>query len=273
MTTMSFADKLRRAIAIENSDLQGRRSLKTLLSAGGDTAASCLHFGNTFHWIGLCPTRTTLRRTRKLLTRAALLVVLASLSVAATQAAQYSVDAVKAAYLFRFAQYVEWPKASPSDAAFVIGVTGAEDVAKHLERLVPGLSVNGRPVTVKRVSRVQELDGVHILFVGPKAFNRTRSLRARAIRKPILLVTEDDSGLDGGAVINFIEVDRNLRFEISLNAADRSGLKVNSALLSVAARVERRPVGAVNCLDGSFRRQYPGICTIRMARLNLRRRA
>ena len=78
---------------------------------------------------------------------------------------------------------------------------------------------------------------------------RTRALRARAIEKPILVVTESENGIDGGAVINFIEVDRNLRFEISLNAADRSGLRINSALLSVAARVERRPKGAINCLD------------------------
>jgi hypothetical protein len=197
-------------------------------------------------------------------------VVLAAFSATVTLAAQFSADAVKAAYLFRFAQYVEWPQPLPADTAFVIGITGAEDVAVHLERLAHGLSVNGRPVKVRRLTQAQELDGVHILFVGAKAFSRTRSLRARAIGKPILLVTEDVSGLDGGAVINFIEVERNLRFEISLNAADRSGLKVDSALLSVAMRVERRPQGAVNCIDGNFRRQRPGACAIRMARLGVR---
>jgi len=214
----------------------------------------------------------TLRPTRKLLTRAALLVVLAGLTATITQAAQFSVDAVKAAYLFRFAQYVEWPQSLPPNVPFVIGVNGAEDVAVHLERLVPGLSVDGRPVKVQRVTRVQELDGIQILFISAKNFSRTRSLRARAIEKPILLVTEDDSGLDGGAIINFIEVNRNLRFEISLNAADRSGLKVNSALLSVAARVERRPQGALNCIDGNFRRQRPKGCAIRMASLDVGRR-
>ncbi len=98
---------------------------------------------------------------------------------------------------------------------------------------------------------------MHILYIGANAFARTRALRARAIERPILVVTEDENGIDGGGVINFIEVNRNLRFEISLNAADRSGLKINSALLSVAARVERRPQGALNCLDGYPRRQRP----------------
>ena len=99
------------------------------------------------------------------------------------------------------------------------------------------------------------------------------ALRAEAISRPILLVTDDEHGLDGGGVINFIEVDRNLRFEISLNAADRSGLKINSALLSVAARVERRPLGALSCPDGYLHRQLPGGCDIRIAGVNARRGA
>src|SRR5882672_8032373 len=182
-----------------------------------------------------------LSRTHQFFARALLLAVIAGFSATLVQAAQFSVDAVKATYLFRFAQYVDWPDSLPADAPFVIAVSGAEDVAVHLERLLPGMTVNDRPVTVRRVTRAQELDGVHILFIGASAFSRTRSLRARAIHKPILIVTEDEDGLDGGGVINFIELNRNLRFEISLNAADRSGLRINSALLSVAARVERRP--------------------------------
>jgi hypothetical protein len=201
-----------------------------------------------------------------------MLMVLATISLVA-KPAQFSADAVKAAYLYRFAQYVEWPQPLPADASFVIGISGAEDVAVHLERLVPGLSVNGRPVKVVRVDRVQDLDGVQLLFIGEGAFKRTRSLRARAIEKPILLVTENESGLDGGAIINFVEVDRNLRFEVSLNAADRSGLKVNSALLSVAARVERRPQSAISCLDGNFHRQRPSACRLRMAALQRGRAA
>jgi hypothetical protein len=214
---------------------------------------------------------TRLSRTHNIVMRALLLVIFAGFSTSLVQAAQFSVDAVKAAYLFRFAQYVEWPEASPADAPFVIGVSGADEVATHLERLLPGMTVNDRPVTVRRVTRVQDLDGVHILFVGASSFGRTRALRTRAMEKPILIVTEVEDGFEGGAIINFVEVNRNLRFEISLNAADRSKLKINSALLSVAARVERRPTGALNCLDGYLHRQHPKGCLIRMASVNVRR--
>jgi uncharacterized protein DUF4154 len=212
------------------------------------------------------------RSSRKyfLPTRVALLFAVALMCASLAHAAQFSVEAVKAAYLFRFAQYVEWPDL-PAATPFVIAVSGAEDVAVHLERLLPGMSVDGRRVAVRRVTRAQELDGVHILYVGANAFARTRALRARAVERPILIVTDNERGLDGGGVINFIEVNRNLRFEISLNAADRSGLKINSALLAVAARVERRPQGALNCLDGYPHRQRPEGCRIRMAAAEMTR--
>jgi hypothetical protein len=64
---------------------------------------------------------------------------------------------------------------------------------------------------------------------------------AEAVKRPVLLVTDDEDGLGAGAVINFRDSDRNVRFEVSLAASDRARLKVDAALLSVAARVERRP--------------------------------
>jgi hypothetical protein len=200
-----------------------------------------------------------------MLLRGVFLVACACFCVSPAQSAQFSVDAVKAAYLFRFAQYVEWPAPQAAEDPFVIAVTGAEDVAVHLERLLYGMTVHGRRAEVRRITRARELEGVHILYVGAKAFARTRPLRAAAIERPILVVTDDQNGLDGGGVINFIEVSRNLRFEISLNAADRSGLKINASLLSVAARVERRPQGAIGCLDGYPRLQRSASCRIRMA--------
>ena len=217
--------------------------------------------------------QTRLSRLRELLVRFLLVAMFASASVTTVQGAQFSIDAVKAAYLFRFAQYVEWPEVASPAVPFVTAVSGADEVAVQLERLLPSMTINGRRAIVRRVTRAQDLEGVHILFVGAGAFSRTRALRARAIEKPILVVTEVEGGIDGGAVINFIEVDRNLRFEISLNAADRSRLKVNSALLSVAARVERRPQGALNCLDGYPRRQRPNGCVIRLASTGFRKGA
>jgi len=163
--------------------------------------------------------------------------------------AKFTAEAVKAAYLYRFASYIEWPSEVSVDGPLVIAVTGADDVAAELEHMLDTNKVNASKAIVRRVSKVQDLAGVHILYVGPNASSRSRALRQAALEKPILVVTDDPRGLDGGGIINFIEVDRNVRFEISLTAADRSHLKINSALLSVAARVERRPQAWERCLE------------------------
>jgi hypothetical protein len=175
-----------------------------------------------------------------------LCVIIALLCVPRSQAQVFSADAVKAAFLYRFASYVEWP-AEAHGSPFVIAVVDAENVASQLDLLLPRIRMNGQPAQVRRISRASELDGVHILYISPNAFARSRSLRSAAARRPILLVTEDKRGIESGAVINFVEAGRNVRFEVSLEASDRARLKIDSALLSVAARVERRPQAWAPC--------------------------
>jgi hypothetical protein len=194
---------------------------------------------------------------------AAMLALLLSV-VCKPQAAVFSADAVKAAFLYRFASYVEWPEDAPS-GPLVIGVAGAEEIAGQLDQLLPRMTVNGKPAEVRRVSDVDDLAGVHILYVAPGAMKRTRSLRSAVVTRPVLVVSDLEGGLDSGSVINFIETNRNVRFEISLVAADRAHLRITSALLSVAARVERRPQAWSRCADPYVRRYRPGSCQVRVA--------
>ncbi|HKS54862.1 MAG TPA: YfiR family protein [Steroidobacteraceae bacterium] len=152
----------------------------------------------------------------------------------------YSPAAVKAAFLHRFASYVEWPvEAAPADT-FIIAVSGADDVAEQLEGLLPGLKIQNRSARVRRVAAPDELEGAQILYIG-SSVKRVGPLLAAAERHPILTVTDSAEGLATGSVINFVQVGRNIRFEVSLPAAERSRLRIDSGLLSVAARVEEQP--------------------------------
>jgi hypothetical protein len=178
--------------------------------------------------------------SRRLFVRCALLAACLLVAVQSS-AAIFSADAVKAAFLFRFASFVQWPPDAPADGRFIIGIVDGDPVAEHLERLLPGMTVRGVPAEVRRITKPAELDGVHILYVGPGTAIATRAVRARAATLPILIVTDRDNGFATGGVINFLETSRNVRFEISLAAADRARLGIDSALLAVAARVERRP--------------------------------
>jgi hypothetical protein len=152
----------------------------------------------------------------------------------------YSPAAVKAAFLHRFASYDAWTSEPTGDGPFTIAVAGADEVANQLESLLPGLKIQNRPAQIRRVAAAGDLAGVHILYVGHPV-QRARSLIVAATTKPILTVTDDDNGLTTGSVINFVKVGRNIRFEISLPAAERSQLRIDSGLLSVAARVHERP--------------------------------
>jgi hypothetical protein len=157
----------------------------------------------------------------------------------ATQAAEgYSADAVKAEFLYRFAGYVEWPDELPGDAPFTIAVAADDGVVNELRQLLPGRTVQNRRVEIRQVSDAAGLEHVQILYVPSRAPQLARALLAAAAGRPILIVTDEAGGLTRGSIVNFVQLDRHVRFEISLTAAERSRLKINSGLLSVAAYVE-----------------------------------
>jgi hypothetical protein len=156
----------------------------------------------------------------------------------ATVAADFSEEAIKAAYLHRFASYVYWPAGSPASAPFVIGVFGAEAVAAELERLLPQLTAASRPAVVRRLRPGTKPGQLHILYVGPGHLADARDLLVALEREPVLVVTDDQNGLARGGMINFVRVNRNVRFEVSVEAARISGLQMSSGLLSVAVRIE-----------------------------------
>lgn len=170
-----------------------------------------------------------------------LIACAAAFAVTTAVAAGSSTEAVKASYLFRFSSYVEWPAWRGGQAPFVFGVYGADEVAVHLQRLTTGVMVKGRPSEVRQVRRIADLDGVQILYVGPRVFKGSRALRAAAASRELLLVTDHPEGIEGGGVINFLETQPQVRFEVSLRAAERNGLKIDSALLAVAAQVDPGP--------------------------------
>ena len=154
--------------------------------------------------------------------------------VAATEAA------VKAAFLYKFAGYVEWPPTAftTPDAPLVIGVSGSDDVAAELERLVPGRSVNGHPATVRRV-REDSMKGVHILYVGRGDPAARATIRAGQ-QSGALVVTSADQGLEQGGSINFVSIDDRIGFEVSLENVEKVGLRISARMLSVARRVVPR---------------------------------
>lgn len=150
-------------------------------------------------------------------------------------------SAVKAAFLYKFGSFVEWPAGSfRSPAAhFVIGVHGDDAVASELEQITAGRAVDGHPVRVLRVRDRDDLQPLHILFAGGARANRARELLAAA-QGAVLTVADGPVGGDPGPVLYFTEEEGRVRFVASLAAAAARGLKLSSKLLAVAQQVEGR---------------------------------
>lgn len=146
---------------------------------------------------------------------------------------------VKAAFLYKFLMYTEFPASAFADPAapLVIGVSGADDMARDLARLVAGRTVNRRQVVVRTVRDNEAPDGLHLLFVGGGDAGRLARIARPGPAAPLLVVTEADNGLQHGSVINFRIISERVRFDVSLDAADKNKIKLSSRLLTVANHV------------------------------------
>ncbi len=145
---------------------------------------------------------------------------------------------IKAAFLYKFLSYVEWPPGALPDGPLVIGVIGPESVADELRQVTAGQSVNGHPVSVQQLAGSDTVADVHVLFLAGKEGDSPTDELATARGQPVLTITESD--IDAGAVINFVVVDDRVRFDIALPAADANQLKISARLLNVARRVVPR---------------------------------
>jgi uncharacterized protein DUF4154 len=154
------------------------------------------------------------------------------------QTAEYE---IKAAFLCKFGNYVEWPSQQTAFATpFAIGVLASDAVVEELERAARGQSVNGRLITVRRLAAGDPVNGIGILFVARSQAARLAETLAEAKGQPILTVTESDPGTALGGIVNFVVVADKVRFDIALQQAEQSNLKISARLLGVARAVSGR---------------------------------
>ncbi len=151
----------------------------------------------------------------------------------------YSESAVRAAFVLRFAGFVEWPAGAMTGDRFTIAVLGDEPLATDLAQLAEDRTLAGRAVRVVRIRAASQARDAQVLFVGAERRGDLRSILRAVSAQPLLVVTAEARALAAGSVINFKHDQGRVRFEISVPAAERMGLRISAELLAVAARVER----------------------------------
>ena len=148
---------------------------------------------------------------------------------------------VKAAFLYNFLKFVEWPAArfQETNAPLVIGVVGTSPITAALEATVRNRTINGRPLVVKAVKTPEEARAVLSLFVPGSEDERLEAWLTSLNGSSVLTVGESAAFAKQGGIINFVLDGDKLRFEINMDVARRAGLKI-SAQLQKLARIRRK---------------------------------
>ncbi|TAK40824.1 MAG: YfiR family protein [Betaproteobacteria bacterium] len=172
---------------------------------------------------------------KRLLLAAALLTAASALA----QADGAAETQIKAAFLYKFGGFVEWPMRAfqRPDSPFMIGVLGADAVAADLALVVAGRTVQGRPISVRKLKRGEPFASLHVLFVGQAEAARMAEILVAAKGQPLLIVTESEDALSHGSMINFVAVGDKVRFDVALPQAERGQLRISARLLAVARKV------------------------------------
>ena len=160
--------------------------------------------------------------------------------------APYPEYQVKAAFLYHFTKYMEWPPGAFASAGpgIVLGVLGVDPFQGAVEDVIRDRTVEGRPLSWKRFEDPPRPGECHVLFIGSAEQARLNKALDRLKTLPILTVGESEAFGRAGGIAWFRLEGNKLRFAINLDAARRAGLKISSRLLGVATVVTDRDLGA-----------------------------
>jgi len=182
-----------------------------------------------------------MRHARIEIFRAAILVVLLlplCPTPVAAQKAGATESQVKAAYLYNFGKFVRWQTDRiGSPQTLTICVLGKDPFGAVLDATVEGESIDGKKITVKRLSTIQDLTSCSILFIATSEESRLGPVLSAAQHQGLLTVSDIPHFAERGGIIGFVMLQDKIRFEVNRSAAEQSHLTLSSELLKVASRV------------------------------------
>jgi YfiR/HmsC-like len=160
-------------------------------------------------------------------------------SAPATPAPSATEYEVKAAFLYNFTRFVEWPPEAlrDGDEPFVIAILGRDPFGSVLDETVAGKTVAGHRIEVRRATRADDVRDAQMVFVCASE-RATAAAILKALGRPGVLIVGDTEGFAfRGGAINFTLQARKVRFEINPGSAEQAGLKMSSQLLKLATLV------------------------------------
>ncbi len=167
-----------------------------------------------------------------------------ALSLAVSQAAAPLEYQVKAAFVYKFTKFVEWPadRLNSRDEPIVIGVLGESPITEALQSLTQE-QTEGQRLEVRHVIDPGSISGLHILFISPTDVSQLLQVLDSANGSHVLTVSENDGYASMGVMVNFYIDREKIRLEINNEAAKEAGLKISSKLLRLAKIVRSQNKG------------------------------
>jgi hypothetical protein len=147
---------------------------------------------------------------------------------------------VKAAFLYNFLKFVEWPPdvfLTPQDS-LIVGIVGGGSTADAAAQFLDGKPVQGRAVAIRRLKDEGPRPTVHAIFIGDADASRARRLLESVANAAVLSIGEREDFAEDGGVIGLTVEAQKVRFEINTDAAATAGLKISSKLLALARIVQ-----------------------------------
>jgi hypothetical protein len=161
------------------------------------------------------------------------------IAIAIAQSPEY---VLKAAFLYKFGLFVEWPDsafASP-DSPIDLCVAGQDPFGESLDKVASGERINGRNVVIRRLKTVRRDSGCHILYFDGSDSQQAAQIIETVRGSGVLTVSDARKSGSTTGIIDFVISDNRVRFDIDDEAAAQNGLGISSKLMSLALNVKRR---------------------------------
>ena len=185
-----------------------------------------------------CTLPACLNRPRRLAALAILTLLLPCISHPVAAQERPTESQVKAAYLFNFGKFVQWQRDQATGSeSLQICVLGKDPFGTVLDSTVAGESIDGKKIAVRRITTMQEAPQCRILFISLSEEHRLRPILAAAQHTGALTVSDIPHFAELGGIIEFVNLQDKIRFEVNRAAAEHCGLVLSSQLLKVASKV------------------------------------
>ena len=174
---------------------------------------------------------------KKLFSLLSILFLWGTVSIQAQQAPQFTEYEVKAAYIFSFTKFINWPKTTftLSNPPFVVGIYGDDPFGLILDKIFEGKTIKGRKLVIEHYYKPEEINNCNVLFISKINKSELTNVINVVQEKSILTIGDNiQKFCELGGMINFTKQYAKHRFEVNNNAANRAALTISSKLLSLA---------------------------------------